>query len=220
MNPTDRKDVTDIVEAGAITYALHKGKTDSDPIRGKDRIGGSPNVRSNGEYAAVAASHAVGGHFFAVIWVHLFGAWLLITFLGLAVLISHIDPSHGVVIALWVLYGYICVWRIGIKWPWSQLFKHGPNITFADGYRGPTGTARTVYSQKGIYEQNYNNMAWQQAYQQYYNTTRFTAGIPVDYNVWAWSQALTQANKVNDRDWIAANDRAIIKHKVTTRVVG
>jgi hypothetical protein len=135
----------DLGEIAVVGYAVSKSK-DGDPIRSQGRIGGSTYVRNDAQYAGVAGGHMIAGHYFALIWVHFFAfmcvVWAVALYLGCNLL-------HASGAGPWMLgiaLGYVLIWRIGIKLPWKGLFKHAPNITFADGYRGPLGTGHTVYS--------------------------------------------------------------------------
>jgi hypothetical protein len=165
----DEHDLTDdvehIAEFAAGTYWLRRAQ-DSDPIDGRGRLGGSTYVRSNAQYAGVVAGQIVIGHF---VWV-VFSRLLLIPFwiftLYLTVILPTsvmangpidpltnqqtwaVSPALGffLIFCCFVFWAYVCAWRLSLKPVIKTVAKHGPSITYADGYRGPMGKDHTVYT--------------------------------------------------------------------------
>jgi hypothetical protein len=163
MNDQQWHDVEHIGELAAGAYWLGK---DRDPTQA-DRLGGSAYVRNNAEYVGVAAGQMTAGHllwgFLAKLLLIPFWIGTFIAFMGVPFLLEprHTDILTGqsvssipfgtvclIELGCFILWVYLCCWRLTMKpiLKWSA--KKGPGITYADGYRGPLGNGETVYTNR------------------------------------------------------------------------
>jgi hypothetical protein len=144
------KDIEHVAEFAAVGYygsKLARGDVNAEASKG--RVGGSVNVRSNGEYAAVAGGHMVLGGFGAVIYAHVLLFWIVASGFGINLIISGmgLTPGSGlwcgVMAVIWLVF---CIGYLGLYLPLHAIWNHGPSISYADGYRGPTGHGETHYT--------------------------------------------------------------------------
>ena len=145
MDNSTIQNVEHVAEIGAVSYAVGQYARNGN---GK----GGTYVRNDAEYAGVAVGHCVAGGFFYFIWIHVFTFWAGAT----AMLLYALDyyALHQSMVGFYMLLAfwlYICIWRIGIKWPFKKAWK--VEIIPADGYKGPLGISPTTYTGQPVVTQ-------------------------------------------------------------------
>lgn len=163
-------DVKEVGELASGAYYLKKAATDTDPIDSEGRLGGSVYVRSHADYATtVAGQISTVGHFILLpilklilvpFWIASLAAcvgWPIYLAAHNAptnIMTGQTEPKIAVPIVLllmlvmFVFWAYVIFWRLTLKPTLNLIAKHGPGITYADGYQGPLGTGETVHTFK------------------------------------------------------------------------
>lgn len=146
---TDLKDIGELATAGYWANKVARGDVDNS----EGRIMGSTYVRNHAEYAAVAAGQISVGHLiFGVLAKCVLVPFWIVTLLLMEFGVSSLLAPSGsllnpaIMFVVFLVWLYVFGWRLTLKPILRWLFRHGPSITPADGYRGPLGTVETTHT--------------------------------------------------------------------------